>query len=52
MKAMRDRLQSRLAAALGGADGSGVRVHGPADDGLRLPNTLSIGVRGVRRRPA
>lgn len=48
MKALRDRLHKALAAGLGGTDGSGVRVHGPAEDHLRLPNTLSIGMKGVR----
>jgi len=56
MRAMRGRLRARLSAALGAEN---VRINGPAaheiddgplcmDDPLRsLPNTLSIGLRGV-----
>lgn len=47
LKAMRDELQTRLVDALGGADGSGVRVNGPSDDAKRLPNTLNIGIKGL-----
>ena len=47
LKAMRDDLQKRLVEALGGADGSGVRINGPADDAKRLPNTLNIGIKGL-----
>ena len=43
----RDRLQETLVSELAGADGAGVRVNGPEDDALRLPNTLSVGIRGV-----
>lgn len=45
MAATRQRLASRLAEAL--PEGS-TRVNGPADERHRLPNTLSIGIRGVR----
>lgn len=47
MKAMRDDLQRRLVSALGGSDGSGVRINSPADDAKRLPNTLNIGIKGM-----
>ena len=47
LKAMRDDLQKRLVDALGGTDGSGVRVNGPRDDDKRLPNTLNIGIKGL-----
>lgn len=47
MSAMRDELSRRLASGLGGDDGSGVRVNGPRDDAKRLPNTLSVGIKGV-----
>ncbi len=43
--ALRDELQAALLGALGGADGAGARVH--AAGAPRLPNTLSLGVRGV-----
>ena len=47
LAAMRDELARRIEVGLGGIDGSGVRVNGPADDSKRLPNTLSVGVKGV-----
>ena len=47
MAALRGRLQAGLEDELGGPDGLGVRVHGPADAARRLPNTLSIGLRGI-----
>ncbi len=47
MAALRDALQRELVASLGGADGSAVRVHAGASAHGRLPNTLSIGVRGL-----
>lgn len=43
MASARDALQARLAAAFGAA----ACVHGPARAGARLPNTLSISVRGL-----
>ena len=46
--ALRDRLQAALLACKPLADaGIQVKVHGPADDARRLPNTLSIALRGV-----
>ena len=47
LAAMRDELQATLRRELGGEDGHGVRVNGPDDDAARLPNTLSVGVRGI-----
>ena len=47
MSAMRDELLRRLELGLGDDDGSGVRVNGPIDDAKRLPNTLSVGIKGV-----
>jgi cysteine desulfurase len=47
LKAMRDDLQKRLVDALGGPDGSGVRINSPKDDAKRLPNTLNIGIKGM-----
>lgn len=47
LKEMRDDLQRRIVEALGGADGSGVRINGPSDESLRLPNTLNIGIKGL-----
>ncbi len=44
MAATRARLAERLVSEL--PDGS-TRIHGPADEAHRLPNTLSIGIRGV-----
>ena len=46
--ALRDALQATLQRELGGADGSGVRVHAAEAPEGRLPNTLSIAVRGLR----
>jgi len=51
MEATRARLAQLLTEALGDASqdtSGGVLIHGPADPELRLPNTLSIGLRGVR----
>ena len=45
MAATRERLASLLTAGLGEAS---VRVNGPRDAAHRLPNTLSIGLRGVQ----
>ncbi|KAL1515846.1 hypothetical protein AB1Y20_002461 [Prymnesium parvum] len=43
------RTRERLAALLvGGLGAATVRVHGPAEASHRLPNTLSIGIKGVR----
>lgn len=47
LAAMRARLLDILLAA---DLGEGVRVHGPRDQSLRLPNTLSIGIPGVEAR--
>ena len=44
MAACTDRLRSSLTDELGLAN---VRINGPASAAHRLPNTLSIGVRGV-----
>ena len=45
MKATRDALAQKLIDGL--PDGS-VRINGPADASHRLPNTLSIGLKGVK----
>lgn len=47
LAAMRARLLDILVAA---DLGDGVKVHGPRDQSLRLPNTLSIGIPGVEAR--
>ncbi|KAK9827737.1 hypothetical protein WJX81_007982 [Elliptochloris bilobata] len=44
MAACRDRLQRGLLAAF---PPGATRVNGPSDDAHRLPNTLSIGIRGL-----
>ncbi len=44
LAAVRDALAARLLAGLGPA----ARVNGPRDERARLPNTLSISVRGLR----
>jgi cysteine desulfurase len=44
-EALRGELLAGLAAA--GVSVDDVRFNGPADDALRLPNTLSVGVRGL-----
>lgn len=44
---MRARL---LAILLAAGLGEGVKVHGPRDPSLRLPNTLSVGIPGVEAR--
>jgi cysteine desulfurase len=45
---LRDRLQAALLASKPLAEaGIQLRVHGPGDDARRLPNTLSIALRGV-----
>lgn len=44
-EALRDAMQATLVSRLGGEER--VRVHGPADSRLRLPNTLSVGFDGV-----
>jgi cysteine desulfurase len=46
--ALRDALQATLQRELGGADGSNVRVHAATAPCGRLPNTLSVAVRGLR----
>lgn len=45
MARLRDRLLGRL---LAGLPPGAAAVHGPSDPGARLPNTLSIGIRGLR----
>ncbi|CAN0602236.1 unnamed protein product, partial [Ectocarpus sp. 12 AP-2014] len=47
LSAMRERLLELLLAA---DLGDGVKVHGPRNPSLRLPNTLSIGLPGVEAR--
>ena len=47
LAAMRERLLDVILAA---DLGEGVKVHGPRDSSLRLPNTLSIGIAGVEAR--
>ncbi len=47
LAAMRARLLDLLLEA---GLGEGVKVHGPRDPSLRLPNTLSIGIPGVEAR--
>lgn len=47
LAAMRARLVDVLLAA---NLGEGVKVHGPRDPSLRLPNTLSIGIPGIEAR--
>jgi cysteine desulfurase len=44
MVALRDSLQQQL---LAGLPPGVARVNGPADDAMRLPNTLSIGIKGI-----
>lgn len=53
LAATRNRLQERLLAGLkdAGFGSDDVAVHGPRDAVRRLPNTLSIGVRGLRAGP-
>lgn len=45
MRTLRDSLQSQL---LAGLPPGAARINGPAKDGQRLPNTLSIGIRGIQ----
>jgi len=45
MRMTRDRLAARL---IDGLPPGTTRVNGPKDDAHRLPNTLSLGIRGVR----
>lgn len=45
MEHMRSRLLSNLVHHLGGEDAG--KPNGPTDPALRLPNTLSVGLRGV-----
>ncbi|KAL1530207.1 hypothetical protein AB1Y20_001122 [Prymnesium parvum] len=45
MSATRERLAARLQAGL---PAGAVRIHGPAEPSARLPNTLSVGIEGVR----
>ncbi|KAI3426318.1 hypothetical protein D9Q98_008691 [Chlorella vulgaris] len=44
MVALRDSLQQQL---LAGLPPGVAQVNGPADDAMRLPNTLSIGIKGI-----
>lgn len=44
---MRERLLNNLQKA---DLRPGIRVHGPQDASLRLPNTLSIGIPGLNAR--
>lgn len=52
MAAMRERLLFNITRQLTKNDGSNestlVRTNGPADPKLRLPNTLSLGIQGIR----
>jgi len=48
MRATRDSLESLLAAGLREAGLGEVRRNGPLREEHRLPNTLSLGIRGVR----
>lgn len=44
-------MRTRLLEHLEAADlGKGMRVHGPRDPSMRLPNTLSVGVPGLEAR--
>lgn len=45
MCALRDSLRSQL---LAGLPAGAARINGPAEDALRLPNTLSIGIKGIQ----
>ena len=45
MRMTRDRLATKLVEGL---PVSSCRINGPSDETQRLPNTLSIGIRGVR----
>lgn len=50
MSRMRDRLLSNLVQGLKDLDSNGkrcIRVNGPLDAKQRLPNTLSVGLKGV-----
>jgi cysteine desulfurase len=44
MAAMRERLLARLIAGLGK---DRIRTNGPSDPAKRLPNTLSVGIKGA-----
>ena len=48
MEGLRARLLDRLVRGLGGAAAGDVAPNGPADPSRRLPNVLSVGVRGLR----
>lgn len=50
MRTMRDRLLERLQRGLAdaGFQSDLIKVNGPNDAGLRLPNTLSISVKGLK----
>lgn len=50
LASMRARLLACLTANGSGVLGDGVKIHGPLDPALRLPNTLSIGVPGLEAR--
>lgn len=48
MAKMRDRLLLNISHQLGGDTNKYVRINGPVDPKYKLPNTLSVGIRGVR----
>ena len=48
MAKMRDRLLLNITHQLGGDTNKYVRINGPVDPKYKLPNTLSVGIRGVR----
>jgi cysteine desulfurase len=48
MTKMRDRLLLNITHQLGGDTNKYVRINGPVDPKYKLPNTLSVGIRGVR----
>ena len=50
MRTTRDRLQAALLERCAAA-GVEARVNGPRDDARRLPNTLSISLRGLQAAP-
>lgn len=45
MRTLRDSMQSQL---LAGLPAGAACINGPSDDALRLPNTLSIGIKGIQ----
>lgn len=48
MAKMRDRLLLNITHQLDGDTNKYVRINGPVDPKYKLPNTLSVGIRGVR----